>query len=458
VKWLGLALVPVIAFAAAPAAEGAKRATVTGKLTGAKLPSRSNGRVPVWALRISNGKVAAGTYASAKGRFTLKMPKGSYAILAAVIPERGRKNPLVRVADFVTAKAGKKMRIKPTLKKRHKRKHKQAHASALARAAWVDVDRPVVWVHRWSLTQGSRSELKVMEKGMQDMVITDLSAAIGTPACQGSISAGDDLPLVLGEIKLSQSKYFDPATKMTTDKLVRPNASLTGTMTTANGQLTLTATYQERRSGRSGTVSVSGPEDSIFDLEQALIPKIAKLVCAETPKTYAGTFSGTFTTQRNNYKVTWTGDAVIQLLTEHGSPPPDGPPPSDYAHYVVQSGKVHAVLDGTRVGGGTCTIHGEATFSLTPGIASGQDFVQVDVDRPWYALSITGRGDEAIPYTETGSGCNQQNPQYPLTGVQFAYTPKPLQSADGFHLTGNTSWDQFTFSHFTSQFTFTPTS
>jgi hypothetical protein len=37
-----------------------------------------------------------------------------------------------------------------------------------------------------------------------------------------------------------------------------------------------------------------------------------------------------------------------------------------------------------------------------------------------------------VALTETGLGCNQVNPQYPLTGVQFVFTPKPLQSGDGF--------------------------
>ena len=200
-------------------------------------------------------------------------------------------------------------------------------------------------------------------------------------------------------------------------------------------------------------MSVTGPEDTIFDLEQQLVPKLANLICAETPKAYAGTFNGTYKTSLNNYTVTWTGDAIIELLTERGGPPTDGPPPPDYAHYVVRSGKVRAVLDGTR---GECTVHGEAEITLVPGVASGMDYVQNGVEKPWYALSIAAGGADAIPYTETGFGCNQVDPQYPLTGVQYVFTPAPLQSADGRSLTGNTSWEQFGFSSYTSGFSFTP--
>lgn len=443
---------------AAPAAHAAGTATVTGKLTGAKLPAPGQGRVAVWALRLSDGVVVAGTSATAAGRFTLRTPPASNAILAAVIPSSGRSAPLLRVADFVTAKAGRRTVIKPTLKKRHKPKRRRARSASAGRAhaAWVNVDYPVVWVHSWTLQSGDPL-LKVMEKGVQAMLITDLAGALGTPSCPAVISGGDDIPRVLAEIKLQQSKYFDPSTRLTTAHLIRPNASVTGTITNANGQTTLTATYKDQRpghGGRGGTVSVTGAEDSIFDLEHQLVPKIVKLICPETPKTYAGSFSGSFTTQLNDYKVTWTGDAIIELTSEHGSPPPDGPAPSDYAHYVVKSGRVHATLDGTR---GSCAAHGEASFDLATGISSGEDFVQAGVDRPWYFLNIAARGDEAIPYTETGSGC-QSDAQYPLTGVQFAFTPKPLQSDDGLHLIANTSLDQFTYSRFTSSFTFAPAS
>src|SRR5215470_600172 len=193
----------VMLVVAAPAAHAAKRATVTGKLTGAKLPAKGKGRVPVWALRLSDGVVVASTDASAAGRFTLKTPAGSYAILAAVVPAHGRSSAIVRVADFVTAKAGARRVIKPTLKKRHRPRRPRA-AAARARAAWVDVDYPVIWVHKWSVSGGP--ELKVLERGVQDMMITDLAARIGGPGCPGAISAGDNLADVLAEIKLSQSK------------------------------------------------------------------------------------------------------------------------------------------------------------------------------------------------------------------------------------------------------------
>jgi hypothetical protein len=84
-KRFGVLLAVLLLFAA-PVAEAATPARVTGKLTGAKLPRAWEGRVVVWALHLPDGVVVAGTTASSSGRFTLKMRAGDYAILAAWCP------------------------------------------------------------------------------------------------------------------------------------------------------------------------------------------------------------------------------------------------------------------------------------------------------------------------------------------------------------------------------------
>src|SRR5262249_6706519 len=143
-RWLGaVPLVLAMLLTGAPAAIAATPATLTGKLTGATLPRAGKGVVPVYAVRLSDGRVVAGAYASASGRFTLRPPAGSYALLAALIPLRSSHAPVERVADFVTAKAGKRVTLKPTLKKRKK---KRGAKGSVARAAFVNVDYPAIWV------------------------------------------------------------------------------------------------------------------------------------------------------------------------------------------------------------------------------------------------------------------------------------------------------------------------
>ncbi len=445
-RWPGVAVVTVAALVVGAAPAGAASpATLTGKLTGAKLPAAGKGVVPVYAVRLRDGRVVGGTYASAAGRFTLRPPAGSYALVAAVVPFGGSGRLLERIADFVTAKAGKRMALKPTLKKRKARKKKHRASPRTARAAFVNVDYPAIWVKIFDAPPG---DFAVMGKGIADMLITDLIATIGK--CDGVVVEREHLDEIIKEIDRQQSKYFDPSTRVQKGKLIANNGTVSGSLTVSGDTLTVSATYHDQRTGRTKTVSVSGPKDDIFGLEERLVPLLTDAICPHTPNTYAGNFNGTWTTTLNSYTVTWSGSAVIQLTAEHGAPPADWPA-GDYAHYSMLRGSVHVKVDGTR---GTCTVHGETDIALTPGMF-GEDAVQ-HADKPYYALTIPTRGDEVIPYTETGTGC-QTNPEYPLTGLQFVFTPAPLQSTDG-NLTASTSWDQFGSSHYTSSFSFAPAS
>ena len=443
-KRLLLAVVVIFCFAA-PAAYAAKPpATVTGKLTGAKLPPKGKSRIPVWAVHLPDGLIAGGTTAAASGRFTLKLPPGNYAILTALIPARGRGAALFRVADFVTAKAGKRRTIKPTLKKRHKHKRRKAHAAAgePAQLKWVDADYPVVWVHKWSTPAGD-AELGVMQKGMQEMIITDLSAELGQPDCPGAVSAGDDLDKVLAEIKLQESPYFDSSQRLTTAKLVRPNSSVTGSMSRSGGLLTISATYQDQRPGktRGGTVSVTGAEDSVFDLEHALVTKIVDLICKQTQPAYTGTFSGTWTSQLNDYKVTWTGNAnhradlgARQSTARRSRAArlralrrPQRPRTRDPRRHPSRGRSVH----GSRRGRLRSDARRSRGRELRPG-RRREALVRPLHDDP------RRRGD---PLHRDRSGVQPDEPPVPAHGVQWVSTPKPLQSGDGLGLTGNTSAD-----------------
>ncbi len=206
-------------------------------------------------------------------------------------------------------------------------------------------------------------------------------------------------------------------------------------------------------------VDNSSPEGG--DRAAAAFPVEGKTAC--TLPAYNGTFSGTWTSDFNKYRVTWTGSAKLEVSQPNGAPP-EGWPPGTYAHYRVISGSVHASLNGTRSGASqdSCTVHGEADFQLVTTFGASEIDVQTGTgpgEKPSYYVSFPTRGDEQIPYTETGDGCNQQNPQYPLTGVQWAYTSRPLQADPGGNLTANTTWDPSApgpGSHFAFQFSFAP--
>lgn len=465
-RWIAsasLALALLIGGTAAGAVGAARPATLTGTLTGAKLPAAGNGVVPVTAVHLPDARVLAGTYASPRGRFTLKAPGGSYALLVSVIPERGSRPPLERVADFVTVKAGKRVALRPTLKPHRRRAAQQRRGRsrrgrAIARAAFQRVSHLALWVKRWNVPPGA---FQVFHKGMADLLITDLGPVV--ERCGGGIYDRDAWGILLTEQRLQQDPLFDPASRVQMGRLVIPNATLAGTMTISGSTMTLTARFHDERTGRSGTASVTGPADSIFENEQALVRKL-DFICQEIPQTYEGTFTGTATSRLNQYTIAWSGSIAIELQAEHGFAP-TGWPEGDYAQYVVKRGSVHVKLDGTR---GVCAAHGETDIDLAassppvpPGIPgfSGPGVgrlpalpvaaVQVDPsgdDEPYFSLDVPARADAVVPYQETGFGC-QTDPQYPLTAMPFVYTPRPLQASAGV-LGGSPSWDRDGFSRF----------
>lgn len=462
--WLALALL----LSGAAAACAARPATLAGTLTGAQLPAAGRGVVPVKAIRLPDGRVLAAGYASPRGRFALRAPGGSYALLAAVVPARGARPPLERVAAFVTARAGRRVALRASLRARRRARARRSSARPLARAAFQHVAYMALWVRRWSVPRG---EFAVFERGMADLLITDLLPVAGR--CGGAIVDRDAWGILLAEQRLQQSPQFDPAARVRQGLLIVPNATVAGRMTVSGSTMTLTARFHDQRTGRSGTVTVSGPADAVFDNERALARKLERLICQETPRRYEGTFSGTATSRLNQYTITWSGSLAIELRDAHGAPQ-TGWPAGDYAQYVLARGSAHVKLDGTR---GVCQAHGETDLDLTatpavpPGIPgfSGPGAprppalpvaaVQVDAsgdEEPAFWLNVSPSPDATIPYQETGFGC-QTDPQYPLTGIPFLYTPAPLRASAG-TLGGSPAWDPpGGFSHLQFAFSLRPT-
>lgn len=467
-RWIGAVTLTLLLLAGAPVAGAAKPATLTGTLAGPKLPAAGKGVIPVVAVNLRDGRVAAGTYATPKGRFTLKTPPGTFVVLASVIRARGSGRPFEGVAAVVRAKAGKRIALKQvTLKQRKRSKAPQQQPPPTARATFQHVNFMALWVQRW---QGPPGEFALLTRGLRDMLITDLSPAVAR--CGGAIVDRDAWPILLAEQRRQQSPRFDPSSRVQTGQLIVPNATVSGRLTVSGSTMTLTATFRDGRSGRSGTVSVTGPADAFFANEQQLVQKLEQLICDATPKTYEGTFTGTATSTLNKYTITWSGSVTIELKDEHGFAP-TGWPPGDYAQYVLKRGSAHVKLDGTR---GVCAAHGETDVDLAaapappppgipgftgPGIPTPPALPVAAVElnpqeegTSAFSLNVPAPPTAAIPYQETGFGC-QTNPEYPLTGIPFVYTPAPLKATRGV-LTGSPAWDRDQASHFQFGFSLRP--
>jgi hypothetical protein len=463
---LTVVLVAALSGASAPAADAAKAGTIAGNLRGAKLPSTASGRVPIWAMRLSDGRVLGAAYAGHGGKFSLKLPRGNYALLAAIV-KLGRKPPLVRVADLVSVKAGKRTRIRPSMKKNKKARRSQSAASAAKhtpRSAWVNVDTPAIWVKRFQV-QASNPDFRILEKGLADMTITDLVAELGAAGCAADVVERERLNEVIAELNLQQSPYFDSSTRVQKGKLIRENATVQGTFTQTDTGVSISAKYTDLKTGRSGTVSVSGPGEDLFDLTPQLARKLVnQVICPKIPKQYSAQISGQYdmTVGASEAHVTWSGNAAFALAEENFPLAPEGWPQNNYAHYTLTGGTVQATLDGARNSDGgptsSCLRHASAGIALQPGALSGELWIERKEPQRAVKVTVSPPFDAAIAFTEPGTpiGCNASG-DFSIGAGQllFAFTDTPLIASDwSFSGSGGASMPPL--SKYTTQFGFQP--
>jgi hypothetical protein len=279
-----------VSLAAAPGeVRAAAPATLKGSLIGAHLPAVGRGVASVRAVRLGSGVMAAADYTDRHGSWRIQAPAGSYALMAAVMPFNGGK-VLNRPVALVRARSGRTRTLRLSLKRMPKKR--RARATVSPGFGDVSVSYPAIWVHDFNVNS-TDPELGVLRKGLAAMVITDLYDSIHAfrPRCRAVLVERERIGDVVNEQRLQQLPGFDPSTRVPTGRLIRDNSSVTGTLTNRGGQVALSATYVNRRSGKRGTVSVQGSVSQIFELEQELAGKLARLICDESPL-YLGEVSG----------------------------------------------------------------------------------------------------------------------------------------------------------------------
>lgn len=279
----------------APAAPGTIKGTVAG-------PGTPDGDEGITAIRAVNAETAAiGDTDHTSGRkdsWKLRVKPGPYAVGLATISFTGEES-----IDRLLAFGGVSSREKENVKLKLKRQPR-AHAAAKTpgRAARgtsgigdVSVPHPAIWVKQWDI-QSSNPDWGVMSKGMSDMLVTDIVPFLGTAECPGVVVERSRIQEVINEINLQQLPAFDRSTRVRPGRLIRDNATVSGTLVESGGNLTITATYTDHRPGhtRSKTVSVQGPGESFFALEQLLAAKLREVICPEPIKHIEGTFNMSF--------------------------------------------------------------------------------------------------------------------------------------------------------------------
>ena len=114
--WLGVAASAVfVAVVAVPASQAAS-VKLSGTLSGARLPKPAAGVSLVQAFNVGDGSIAASDYLDRRGRFSMKVPPGPYALVGgSVFFKRGL--PTVKLVGALRARSGKSRRLPLSLRR-----------------------------------------------------------------------------------------------------------------------------------------------------------------------------------------------------------------------------------------------------------------------------------------------------------------------------------------------------
>jgi TolB-like protein len=143
-----------------------------------------------------------------------------------------------------------------------------ALALSLAASVVGAAERPVVAVLYFDNDTNKR-EYDVLQKGVADMMVTDLAASD-----QVTVVEREKLQGVIDELKLQRSKYFDAKTAQKLGQMVGAKYAVTGSFVAIEPLLRIDIRLVEVATGRLVvTEKVTGKQDEFLDLQQALVQK-----------------------------------------------------------------------------------------------------------------------------------------------------------------------------------------
>ena len=244
-----LAVVAALALAAAPASAS----TLTGKVSGAKLPKAGKGITTVRAVN-ARTLVIADVAKVRSHRYRLKVPAGSYWMFAATTPFRGKAG-VDRLSGKVSVRKGKRKKVPVSMRKRRRPR---------AHAAFVNVKYPAVWVQHFTVSDVS--EYGQLRKGIADMLISDIPGPLEA-ACGGKVVEREKLNVILAE-----QVFTDPGNLPSTDRFIAHNREVTGSWTVAGGTATLTVNVTNVITGATRSVTRTGDADRFFELVPSVGP------------------------------------------------------------------------------------------------------------------------------------------------------------------------------------------
>ncbi len=324
----------------------ATASTVTGKITGAPIPTPGTGQAFVRAVSVQTGVVVAADDTDAAGRYKLSVAKGTFVLLPTVIT------------------LNKLFAPRPTRVRLKRGQRKSVRLPARAHAV---VLRPIVGLPDSAFT-GATGDFRGLNKGLRDMLINDLLQT-RLAGCQIMVSeqGAFGLAMISQEFTLARLGLADPATAPRTGLTISPTRGIRGAFTVTGGRMRIDAEVYKWSSKKTlHRTSVEGAQEEFFELETDLTRRLAALLC-EKPPPISGTFTGSLDYAKQVPvgvilgKLDWNGSLELEPATSPGGIPPQFGGPT--ATYQVTSGTVTVRAALTPVTG-DCSITGQGTLDI----------------------------------------------------------------------------------------------
>ena len=269
--------------ASGPLAVQAPAPDVIGKVTG-RLPAPSRAVVEIRAFDAASASVVAKTTVSRTGAFRLSLGPGGYVLMTSVVPRSGGSGAIAGVVTPLTLAPGQRRTgVTIALPQRRALQSDVRHPAYTQESGAITPGRIAFSVERFT---GATGELSVLNRGLSDMLQSDLSR---TPCRTALVANSSDRAVIEAELGFQRSRYVDPSTRVVRN-FVTPDIVVRGRLQTRGADLVYTLVLVDRRTGRTLETVSGALRGDIFAGEQQLAARLARRIC-----TYGEVFEVTFT-------------------------------------------------------------------------------------------------------------------------------------------------------------------
>lgn len=380
--------------AALPGSALAAGGTIAGTVAGVGKGHQAGASVRV--LDGDTGRLAAAATPSGSGAFSITVPEdGAYVLVTSVVaPGKALSTAAVPVS-VRKGQRRKGLRITPKRTKRAKRAFVQENGAVTAGVPAFSVEN----------FTGGTGDWQQMNRGLPAMLTTDL---VGGTSCETAVTANEsDRALILQELRLQKSRFFDPKTRVKRNFVIN-DYTVRGTISVNPGSGGQSATVAVRiENARTGATvdsfSTTLTTEQFFEGAERLAKVVGERICRR-PSAYELTLrapgDGNFATHRS----TATANGTLTALRSGGEPGKQATAWSGVSTYSWSELTVASKTDCSYTNGASpvapwqasIAVQGEETIQVTWEVL-GNDFPTFTVNCPQQNGSVVSVGGQPGP-------------------------------------------------------------